>query len=324
VVCLLTLLACAALTHAQPSAPTPPAPEPSHNAAYILGVDDQVLIQVQDLEEIKGDHPLRVDMQGNIRLPIAGRVHVAGLTVEQTEETIRKNLLAVLREPEVTVLIAEYRSHPVSVLGSVRTPGVVQLVGKKSLSEVLSLAGGANPDAGNTIIITRRKETGPLPLPGNHLDDSGEFYIAKVSLKSLLNASNPQDNINIESGDVVTVPKGELVYVLGAVPKAGGYVLNEMENITVLQAISMAGGTDRFANQKLVEVLRPKAGEVDRQQITVDVRAMLTGKSKDFSLQANDILYVPLNGKKQVAARVLESMLGMGSQIGAGIAIYRP
>ena len=299
------------------SAQSPVAP------AYVLGPDDQVVVQVLDLEEIKGDHPILVDMQGNIRLPIVGRLHVAGLTVEQIEAALRQRLSTVLKDPEVTVLIAGFRSHPVSVLGSVRTPGVVQIIGKKSLSEVLSMAGGANPDTGNSIVITRRKEVGSLPLPQAKLDDSQQFYIGQVNLKSLVEASNPGENIPIESGDVISVPKGEMVYVLGAVPKAGGYILNERETITVLQAISMAGGLDRFANQKNIAILRPKPGATDREEILVDVKAMLTGKGKDVPLLANDVLFVPLRGKKAATVRTLEAMIGMGTSIGTGVAVYR-
>jgi len=299
-------------------------PQPAKSdPGYVLGPDDQIVVQVLDMEEIKGDRPILVDMQGNVRLPVVGRMHVAGLTVEQTEANLRERLLAVLKDPEVTVLLAAFRSHPVSILGAVRTPGVVQIVGKKSLSEVLSMAGGANPDAGNSIVITRRKEVGHLPLPTARLDTSEQFYVGQVNLKSLVDATDPEENIAIESGDVISVPKGELIYVLGAVPRAGGFVLNERETITVLQAITMAGGFDRFANQKSIGILRPKAGGTDREEILVDVKAMLTGKGKDVPLMANDVLFVPISGRKAGTVRALETALGMGSSIGTGVAIYR-
>src|SRR6266511_462151 len=111
-------------------------------AGYVLGIDDQILVRVLDLEEIndKTDKPIRVDMRGNIRLPIVGRITVRGLTVEQVESEIKTRLKDVMQNPEVTVTIAEQRSHPVSVLGSVKNPGVHQITGKKTLSEILSLA----------------------------------------------------------------------------------------------------------------------------------------------------------------------------------------
>ena len=289
-------------------------------AAYVLGVDDQLVIQV---DEFKGDHPIRVDMQGNIRLPIVGRLHVAGLTVEQTEGELRKSLGTVLKDPQVTVLVAEFRSHPVSVLGSVKNPGVVQITGTKTLYEVLASAGGANPDAGNAILITRPKATGPLPLPDAQLDASGRFYVGHVNLKGIMDARNLQDNIAIEFGDVITVPKGELIYIVGAVLRQGGIVLNERETLTILQVISLSGGFDRFANQKEVRILRPKAGTSDREEIFVDVKAMLASKKEDIPLLANDILYVPVSGKKAATVRAVEAVIGMGTAIGSYSVIYR-
>jgi polysaccharide export outer membrane protein len=292
-------------------------------AAYVLGVDDQLVIQVEDLDEFKGDHPIRVDMQGNIRLPIVGRLHVAGLTVEQTEGELRKSLGTVLKDPQVTVLVAEFRSHPVSVLGSVKNPGVVQITGTKTLYEVLASAGGANPDAGNAILITRPKATGPLPLPDAQLDASGRFYVGHVNLKGIMDARNLQENIAIEFGDVITVPKGELIYIVGAVLRQGGIVLNERETLTILQVISLSGGFDRFANQKEVRILRPKAGTSDREEIFVDVKAMLASKKEDLPLLANDILYVPVSGKKAATVRAVEAVIGMGTTIGSYSVIYR-
>src|ERR1035438_4631839 len=107
-------------------------------ATYILGPDDQVVIRVLDLEEIP-ETPFRVDMAGNINVPLVGRLHVAGLTLDQTEDAISKRLQSLLQNPEVTVFVAGLRSHPVSVIGAVKSPGVQQLTGRKTLTEVLSM-----------------------------------------------------------------------------------------------------------------------------------------------------------------------------------------
>jgi len=312
------LLLCAVLPvlFAQPPASPPAA------ATYILGPDDQIVIRVLDLEEIP-ETPFRVDMAGNINVPLVGRLRVAGLTVDQTEAAIHKRLESALQNPEVTVFVAERRSHPVSVLGSVKTPGVVQLTGRKTLTEVLSLAGGASPEAGNSIMITRRVESGPIPLPGAALDPTGQFYVGQVNLKSLTEAKNPQENIVIVPEDVISLPKGELVYAVGAVPHAGGFVLNERETITILQVISLAGGLDRFADTKKVTILRPKAASGNREEIVVDLKAMLAGNKSDVPLQANDILFVPTSGKKAATVRTIETLVGMGSSMGSGAVVYR-
>ena len=134
-------------------------------SSYILGPDDQVTLFVYDIEEIS-DKPMRIDMRGNLSLPLAGRLHAAGLTAGQLEAAIETRLRKFLKDPEVVVSITEFRSQPVSVLGAVTTPGVHQLEGHKTLFEILSMAGGLRSDAGNTVRITRNLEWGAIPLPG--------------------------------------------------------------------------------------------------------------------------------------------------------------
>jgi polysaccharide biosynthesis/export protein len=285
---------------------------------YILGPEDQLLVRVVDIEEVP-DKPFRIDLSGNINLPIAGRVHAAGLTVEQLEAELVSKFAAVLQDPTVTVFITEFRSQPVSVLGSVRTPGVYQIRGTKTLYEVLSLAGGLNPDAGSAIKITRRKSAGPLPLPGAAPDSSGEFEVAQVTVKSVMDAKSPHDNIDVLPNDVVSVPKAEMVYVIGAVHRSGGFVLSEKEKISVLQALSLAEGLDRTAAAKDARILRTVPNSDTRDEIPVNLKQIMAGKSGDISLAANDILFIPESGAKSALGRGLEAAL----QVGTGIAIYR-
>jgi polysaccharide export outer membrane protein len=286
---------------------------------YVLGVDDQITVQVLDLDEVNAKGPIRVDMRGNITLPLVGRLHVAGMSVEQVEAAIKERLKSVLKEPEVSVAVADFRSHPVSVLGAVKSPGVQQIRGVKTLSEVLSMAGGISGDAGNTIKVSRRKDAGALPLPVVKDDESGQYTVGEANIKNLMEAKNPADNIAILPNDVITVPKGELVYIIGAVKKSGGFVLNEKESITILQAIAMADGFDRFAAKNKALILRPVKGTQDKQEIPVDLRPLLAGKMKDFALLPNDILFVPVSGSKQAFARATEAAIGLGT----GLVLYR-
>src|SRR4051812_11699230 len=114
---------------------------------YKLAADDGLSVNVVELPELdaKSLGVIKIDHQGNINLPLAGRVHASGLTVEGLEHEIASRLSSIMNSPEVSVSVAEYRSHPVSVLGAVRSPGVYQVTGRKTLFEVLSLAGGLNP-----------------------------------------------------------------------------------------------------------------------------------------------------------------------------------
>lgn len=291
-------------------------------AGYVLGPEDQITVRVLDLDEFNAQNltPVRIDMRGNIRLPLVGRLHAAGLTVEKLESEIAVRLSNLMNDPEVTVAVAEFRSHPVTVLGAVKTAGVLQITGRKTLFEVLSLAGGLNPDAGNTVKITRRVDSGPLPLPNVVRDPSGDFFVGQLNVRAVMEAKNPLENIDVLPNDVVTVPKADLVYVVGGVKRSGGFVLSsEKEQITVLQALSLAEGLDRDAAPKKARILRPSAVGAERIEIAVDLKRILDGSAQDVALRANDILFVPTNAAKSVGIRALETAV----QMATGIAIYR-
>jgi polysaccharide biosynthesis/export protein len=301
----------AVLSAAQPSTTQP---------EYILGPDDGLSVNVVDLPELdsKALGVTRVDHQGNIRLPLAGRIQVSGLTVEILEKEIAKRLSAVMKDPEVSVSVAEYRSHPVSVLGAVRNPGVYQVSGRKTLYEVLSTAGGLNPDAGNIVKITRATSFGKLPLLNATSDQSGKFEIGELNVRKVMDAKSPSDNIVVLPNDVITVPKADLIYVVGAVHRAGGFPLIEKEQISVLQAVSLAEGLDRAAGAKNARILRQAAAGGQRTELRVNVQQILDGRAKDVALQANDILFIPVSVAKSASIRALE----VAVQAGTGIAIY--
>jgi len=284
---------------------------------YVLGVDDVIVVRVLDLDEIKPD-PLRIDMRGYINLPLVGRVQAGGRTVEELEKEIANRLDNILHKPEVTVAVQEFRSQPVSLLGSVRSPGVMQVRGRKTLYEVLSMAGGLNPDAGNWIHITRRKDAGPLPLKDVREDETGQYYIGRVTVKSVMEARAPEENIAVMPNDVISVPKADLVYVIGAVKRSGGFVLAEKEQVSALQALSLAEGLDRGASPNRARILR-QGKDGRRQEIGIDLKKIMSGKAKDVPLMANDVLFVPSSAMRTVAWRSLEA----GMAIGTGWAIYR-
>jgi polysaccharide export outer membrane protein len=288
-------------------------------STYTLGPGDQVTVSVLDLDEM-GKDSYRIDMRGNLTLPLVGSIRVSGLTVEQMADVIRERLGKYLKNPDVTVRLLEMRSQPVSVLGEVRNPGVIQLMGQKNLFEILSLAGGLNPEAGSVIRITREKQWGRIPLPDAKPDETGEFWIAEVGVKEILDGSSPGTNIQVKPNDVITIPKGEIVYVLGAVKKNGGFVLAGREKVTVLQALAMAEGLDRFASTGGTKIIR-KTNDANKPiEIRIDLKKLLQGKATDIALTSDDILFVPQSGTKQAAARTLEA----GINIGSGIAIWRP
>lgn len=126
---------------------------------YALVVGDQVLLHVIDLDEIS-DKPIRIDPNGFVDIPLAGRFHASGMTLEQFKAELATRLSKYITSPQISVNLVDDESRPVSIIGSVNAPGVHQISGDKRLIEVLSLAGGVKDDAGSRVIVTRRKGGG--------------------------------------------------------------------------------------------------------------------------------------------------------------------
>jgi polysaccharide export outer membrane protein len=277
-----------------------------------------VKIWALGVEEI-ADRPFRIDSDGGVDLPVIGRVQARGLTVESFRNLLAKRLESQVWKPQVSVEIVEFGSQPVTVLGAVAKPGLLQLQGRKSLAEILSMAGGLSQNAGHAVNITRRKKFGAIPLDSARWDKSGEYSVAEAPVRGLLNANSPAENILIKPYDVITVPSAETVYVIGTVTKPGAIVLNDRRSLSVLQALALAEGLARTAKPEKSKILRTMPGAPERVEIAVDLKRILAGKAADVSLEANDVLFVPDSTSKRVAVRTLEAML----QTATGVVIWR-
>lgn len=217
--------------------------------SYLLGPDDLITIRVLQSPEL-AEKPVRIDMNGYIDLPFIGKLRASGLTVEALRTELITKLGSIIREPQVAVGVEEFRSQPASVLGAVNTPGVLQLRGRKTLVELLTMAGGLRADSGSFVNITRDLKWGPLPLPNAKPDTSGQYSSASVDLKMLMEAKDPSQNILVRPDDVITVPRAQMVFVIGEVQKTGGYVLNDREKMSLLEALSLAGGSTARLRRK--------------------------------------------------------------------------
>jgi polysaccharide biosynthesis/export protein len=289
-----------------PAAQKPPAGGPVESAArYVLGPDDVIAIKAMDADEVS-NASLRIDPSGYISLPLVGRVAAGGLTVERLERELSTRLKTYVREPVVAVSVVEYRSQPVSVIGSVGQPGVHQLEGRKTLIEILAKAGGLRAEAGDSIKITRKAEWGAIPLPSATKDPSGQFSVAEVSLKSIMQAANPEENILIKPNDVISVPRADLVYVIGEVKKPGGFMLQERGTISGLQALAMADGLTPIAAPQKAMIIRQSAGGT-RVQIPANLKDILSGKMSDVEILPDDILFIPTNVAKNAVTKTIQT-----------------
>lgn len=275
---------------------------------YVLGPDDQVKIWAMGLDELT-DKPMRITPGGDLDVPGIGQVHAAGLTVEQLKANLVQRFSKELVNPQVSVALVDFGSQPVSVMGALNHPGVYQLQGRKSLTEVISMAEGLRQDAGARITISRPIRNGAIPLADSHLDPTGQFSVANVRVKDLLAGEDPADNIRILPHDSVTVPIAQVVYVMGEVKKPGEVELKDSESVSVLQALASAEGLGPTPSPQRARIVRLSPNSSARQEIPVDLRKIEEGKAEDVAMRPNDILVVPPNGPKKAALRVTEAAI---------------
>lgn len=310
-ICVLWLLCTATLALSAPPNPAPGLAAKSVVSApalYMLGPGDEIAVHQPNAEELDGI-PARIDDNGNVNLPLIGRVRVGGLTVEQAESLVTVKLAALLKYPQPVMSITEYRSQPVSVLGALNTPGVIQLQGHKTLVELISMAGGLRADAGPTVQITRRISSGPLPISGATEDPSGQFYTATLDLPAVLTGKAAASNLQIMPNDVISVPRAEVVYVTGDVKKPGGFPMTSNGGISVLQGVSLAEGLGPQASPKAARIFRLRGDGQLKDEVPVDMASILAGKKPDVELKSGDVLFIPDNKAKKAGARAAEVAL---------------
>ena len=247
---------------------------------YRIGPKDLLEISVFGLDDL--NTTVRVSEEGKITLPLLGEVKVQGLTKTEVEKELARLLeKKYLQNPQVTVFIKEYQSKRVSILGAVQNPGPYELLGRQTLLQIISEAGGMTEDAGETIIIIRQLADGSsktLRIPAEELIVKGD---AKL-------------NIVLQPGDIINIPVDKIVhvYVFGQVRNPGALAVKRSHIPTLLQAIAQAGGFGERASKGgvLIKRINKEGQEI---QIKVNVKDIIKGKKKDIQLQENDVVFVP-------------------------------
>jgi polysaccharide export outer membrane protein len=248
--------------------------------AYRVGPGDLLELKVFQVDELS--QTVRVSEDGSMTLPLLGRIIVEGLTQEGVVQKLTGLLQAkYVKNPQVTIFIKEYKNQQVAVIGAVEKAGSYELVGRKNLLQIISMAGGFSETAGNEIFILRE---GP----------DGVTSSVAIDLKDLLVNGNQTLNIPIEPNDVINVPVDReiRVFVMGRVNKPGAIKAKLSEGVTLFQAIADAGGLAEGAKESAITITRKdKAGK--EQKIRVNLRDIIKGKKKDVVLQEGDVVYVP-------------------------------
>jgi polysaccharide export outer membrane protein len=248
-----------------------------------LGGGDLIEVNVYNVPELSTK--ARVGNSGDVYLPLIDYVHVGDLTVEEAQSLIGKRLESggFVRNPHVTIILDESASEGVTILGEVTKPGIYPALGDRRLYDMISAAGGFTPAAGRKVsIIRQHSQEGAITvnLPRNLADDL-------------------QDNVEILPGDMITVPRAPIIYVVGDVGRPAGLLVDN-GSLTVLQALALAGGANHTAKMGGVRIIRK--GPDGMTETRVPLKRMLEAKAPDITLQADDILFVPLSGARVAAA----------------------
>lgn len=243
---------------------------------YEIGPRDLLEIRVFGLQQL--DTNVRVSEAGTISLPLVGELPAAGLTRAALESSVKEALRRYVNDPQVSIFIREYQSQRYSMIGAVRTPGTYEMKGRTTLLEGIAAAGGLDlQNSSGEVVVLRRDSDGP-PL--------------QVALADLLDGQNTALNIELRAGDTINVvPKEQFfVYIYGRVRNPGSFPLSE--EITLLQAVSLAGGlADRAAANKISILRRRADGGQDRLRINLE--DIIDGKTSDVPVLPNDVIIVP-------------------------------
>lgn len=280
-VATLTIAVAAILLLVTPFAAAQQAEEPGQNGPaggdeYRIGARDLIEVRVFDLEDLNTE--ARVSEAGTITLPLVGEVGVSGLTRSEAEQRVETALARFVRNPQVFVFVREYQSQRFSVMGAVTSPGTYEMEGRTTLLEAISMAGGIlSADASGEISIIREGFT-QEPI--------------EISTEELIDQGNTAFNIDLKPRDVINVePKRSyFIYVYGQVQGPGQFELKGP--ITLLQAISLAGGLGDRAAEDRVRIMRERLD--GRQEVfEVNLEEIEDGEIADIPLNPGDIVLVP-------------------------------
>lgn len=241
---------------------------------YPLGPKDIVNIIVYGEPQLSGDY--EISDEGNINFPLIGKVAVSNLTAQQAAERIEKLLEKdYFVDAQVFLVIKEYRSYWVNVIGEVKNTGRKYLKSKSTILDVISESGGLSSDAGDLITLKR-----PVNKDSN--------LIVQLDLRELTDPNSPNFNYKVEPGDTIIIHPKPYFYIQGEVGKPGKYEL--VKNLTLLQAIALAGGTGKFANEKNIEIYRTEGDEI--KIIKKNLKEIKKNEEEDISILPMDTIIV--------------------------------
>jgi polysaccharide export outer membrane protein len=283
----------------------PSSPESLQAPKISIGPGDLLDIEVFDTPELSGTS--RVNQSGEVNLSVVGTIHLAGLNASEASHRVEEELRArgLMIDPHVTVSISEYASQGATLMGEIRSPGIYPTLGSRKLLDMLALAGGPTPLAGKTATVIHRDD------PTHPID-----VALATNAKSLADQQNPV----IFPGDTVVIAKAGLIYILGDVGKPGGFLIDNNEHLSLMQALTLAGGYTKTSATHETRLIRhvPEG----REEIKLDLKKIAYGKEADLKVMDGDILFIPSSLIKTLGYRGLEAAI-VAAQQAAVYAAYQ-
>jgi polysaccharide export outer membrane protein len=267
----------------------------------VIGAGDEIELTVYGIPDLS--QKVQVDSNGEVSLALVGNVEVAGLTAQEAQTVIEAHYVngGYLKNPHITVYIKEYTTQKVTVAGEVTKPGIYPLTSSHRLQDVIMAAGGLTDKAGRTVSIA-------------HSQDPDHPAVLTLSDDPVKAAEN---NAEILPGDTVVVTRAGIIYVIGEVNRAGGYVMENSGTMTVTQAIAKAAGPTGLASLNGTRIIRRTPSGL--KNIDLEVNKILEAKKPDVPLQPEDIVYVPGSKSKGFMQHSGNSIFAMLTSL----AIYR-
>lgn len=241
----------------------PPQTFANRSSDYVVGAQDVLKITVFDEPTMSGSY--RVDTDGSVQYPMLGRVTVGGMRVREVEQIIKTKLQdGYIKRAQVAVDVEQFRVRSIFVVGEVRTPGKYPMTPQMSLIEALAAAGSTTDAASSEVMILRPRAGGNVQALTPEQVDQGN--VNRVNLADL-QLGRLSQNVTLVEGDTVFVPKAEKFFITGQVRSPGAYTYER--GLTVLQAISLAGGLTEKGSNRRIKVIRSVKGKKTQQGINL-------------------------------------------------------
>ena len=295
----------------------------SSDQDYRIGPRDVLDIQIENAPELSG--PFNVSADGTFLMPFIGRVRAVDKTPEDLATELTDGLRGrYLKDPRVAVAVKQYNSRSIFLQGSVRSPGVYQVEAKTTLLKLISFAGGLAENHGSTAFIIREikanaQTTGAEPVassaqggaatPTDSQANKPQYEMVTANISGLMFGNFDQD-IPVQAGDIVNIPPTDIFFVAGEVIAPGQFALKP--GTTLRQAIALARGFTFSAAKGRGVIFRENTKTGGREDIKVDVGAVMNGKQDDIAIKANDVIIIPNSSFKSITGALIR---GFGTSV---------